>query len=314
MLAEGGFAHDWWAAYPVGRAPYDVCQRCGYERRQVGSPTGSPTVTLAGAALPVTSVSVNLATGETTESTPESELELAFETEPITGWRAWRVVDFHRHGGIVEKRLQSLTGRDTLEPLIRAEGRCIPRDPYYGTASHHEAPWPSCHCGIWATRTRELLPLHDFRSEDPRALVCVGEVALWGRVLEFEKGWRARYAYPTRLILLGGEEETRAALARSYGVAVEREGPESIIDEAAALEWATSLRAMNKAATSAFEQAMVAAIPTAKAIEEILTSMGWPSTLAPIEPPPLPQRRTLPPPRPRPTSRETFKREKNLGP
>ncbi len=32
-------------------------------------------------------------------------------------------------------------------------------------------------------------------------VMVVGEVALWGRVVVCERGWRAQYAFPTRLSL-----------------------------------------------------------------------------------------------------------------
>jgi hypothetical protein len=48
-------------------------------------------------------------------------------------------------------------------------------------------------------------------------------VALWGRIVEGERGWRASHAYP-RLLLTGPgiAGEQRAALARRYGVPVHR--------------------------------------------------------------------------------------------
>ena len=34
------------------------------------------------------------------------------------------------------------------------------------------------------------------------AVSAVGTVALWGRVIEHERGWRAEFAYPDRLTLV----------------------------------------------------------------------------------------------------------------
>ena len=65
----------------------------------------------------------------------------------------------------------------------------------------HEAPRESCSCGLHATRTaaRTL----DFSRGVPRKPDAVhrvvGQVSLWGRVVECEDGWRASHAYPARL-------------------------------------------------------------------------------------------------------------------
>lgn len=157
--------------------------------------------------------------------TPPRELELAFDTEPIVGWRMWRIVDYRRHGGATERRLAPLAGRTLWHPRQRFSASCEPRTLYGRTHDgDHEAPWPSCMCGVWALRDRaaaeekalERLPAGPHHA-------CFGEVYLWGRVLEFKRGWRAAYAYPKRLILYAGPdaEWLRGELGRLYGVPVD---------------------------------------------------------------------------------------------
>jgi hypothetical protein len=112
---------------------------------------------------------------------------------PVTGWRAW-----------------NLSGGDTplLHP-VAADGDPWPaREAFEARCESpsllrrwrpHEAPHPRCRCGIYAARSPD-----DFdrpRPAWPPAAV-VGTVSLWGRVIEHERGWRARVAYPARVRLV----------------------------------------------------------------------------------------------------------------
>jgi hypothetical protein len=67
----------------------------------------------------------------------------------------------------------------------------------------HDAPAEDCTCGVYAGD----LPT-GLGALDPYARLgwhvrhrVVGEVNLWGRVVECSKGWRGQYAYPSRLIV-----------------------------------------------------------------------------------------------------------------
>ncbi len=63
----------------------------------------------------------------------------------------------------------------------------------------HVAPDIRCRCGIYASRS-----LADFERPRPAwpPAPVVGTVSLWGTVVEHERGWRARLAYPARLRLV----------------------------------------------------------------------------------------------------------------
>lgn len=161
-----------------------------------------------------------------TDAAGHSEMELAFDVEPVVGWRAYKIVRFLRRGGPPEWRLASLTGREVYPAREPTEARCLPDGGGYGytprTGFHHEAPWPGCVCGIWATRTKELMV-----GEAERYADAWGEVKLWGRVLEFAKGWRAQYAYPKNLTIVRlppirvDDGPLPDALQAAYGVPVE---------------------------------------------------------------------------------------------
>lgn len=139
--------------------------------------------------------------------------------EPVQAWRLWEV----EYVGAAP-RLRSLY-RICFWPVGAAfEARCeahrlrLPRRP------RHPAPTATCSCGIYGVPfelIRKRLALHDGLPRG-RALV-IGTVSLWGDVLECERGWRASFAYPSRLFLPreSGGAEARAEGLLDYGVPIE---------------------------------------------------------------------------------------------
>lgn len=113
-------------------------------------------------------------------------IEGLVQTEPVMAWRAW-TLSGRRDGS--EVRLRPIAGSSKPWPPLRpAQATCTrPR--------RHPAPDLRCTCGLYATRTPDLLR----RTRDP---AVVGTVALWGRVIEHESGYRGEYAYPQRLRLV----------------------------------------------------------------------------------------------------------------
>lgn len=94
--------------------------------------------------------------------------------------------------------------------------------------TRHPAPGARCECGIYGTRLASLEPY--LRQEpDAEAVARVfGVVALWGTVIECERGWRSSRAYPLRLFVplstgRSGEPPAEEIAARlsDYGVPVE---------------------------------------------------------------------------------------------
>jgi hypothetical protein len=122
--------------------------------------------------------------------------EIEHRDSPITGWRTWNVSDDH-----AEPRLlpAGSGGRVAWEPRRAVEARCTTSPILTHSIHPHVAPNASCTCGIYAGRS-----LRDFDRPRPAwpPPSVVGTVALWGTVIEHERGWRARYAYPARLTLV----------------------------------------------------------------------------------------------------------------
>jgi hypothetical protein len=104
--------------------------------------------------------------------------------EEVQGWRAWSVVE--RDGDVF---LSSLTRAEAWEPGAPFVATCARK--------RHDAPNGRCSCGIYA-------------AEDPNELArlgriagaAIGQVSLWGRLVEHSRGYRAAAAYPTRIRLV----------------------------------------------------------------------------------------------------------------
>jgi hypothetical protein len=107
-------------------------------------------------------------------------------SEPILAWRAWALTG-HRDGSNL--LLRPVAGRSRpWKPLEAAEAGCK-------HARLHGAPHVSCSCGLHGTHGVEILR----RTRTPAVL---GRVALWGRVIEHEFGYRAQFGYPQRVALV----------------------------------------------------------------------------------------------------------------
>jgi hypothetical protein len=116
--------------------------------------------------------------------------------EPLEGWRVWKLV--RREGAYALASVVQRTTWPAGEPLTalclragRLADRLRRRPP-------HDAPAAACECGIYATTIDRVGP---YLAEPPfRAFTRIlGKVALWGAVIECERGFRASHAYPLRL-------------------------------------------------------------------------------------------------------------------
>jgi hypothetical protein len=146
--------------------------------------------------------------------------------EPLEAWRVWRVVrrdGEHSLGSVVQPTVwppgqaltaECLAGRRLSLALLRRKRR-------------HDAPDVHCECGIYAAPFERI---GQYVAEAPFRGVAhvLGQVALWGTVVECERGWRGSHAYPRRIYVPAdaGEpwriswDDVAFALCR-YGVPVE---------------------------------------------------------------------------------------------
>jgi hypothetical protein len=119
--------------------------------------------------------------------------------EPFVGWRAWMYWPIYQPGKT-----------PTIVSLTRYNPCWRPGVPMVATCTYggHEPPGAGCSCGVHA-----LASPHDGRwpfgeyelLQWSISLVLIGRVALWGRVIEGEYGWRAQYAYPREFVVLERE-------------------------------------------------------------------------------------------------------------
>jgi hypothetical protein len=146
-------------------------------------------------------------------------------TGPTIGYRLWRVLPYQDLDGPPSVRLCS-AGTMGVPKFWPA------RQPVGAVCSDfkttHAAPWPSHECGVWALTSLEDAEARVEQFAGTNNFVgslgwAVGEVALWGRVIEHEKGYRAQYAYPGALTVTTRREHTARALADAYGIPVEWE-------------------------------------------------------------------------------------------
>jgi hypothetical protein len=115
---------------------------------------------------------------------------------PIVGWRLW-AAGHQRQGWTLRSPFHHTTW-EAREPL---EARCgAGRRPWRRRPPHH-APQLGCDCGIYALTWPSFVRYAGFGMLHDKQLPVLGEVALWGEVVEAERGWRAQFAYPTRLFV-----------------------------------------------------------------------------------------------------------------
>jgi hypothetical protein len=123
-------------------------------------------------------------------------------SRPVAGWRAW----------VVSETSDGLRLGSVLHDLVWPHGRAAlaqcrrDDDPFAEPIGAHPVPGAECNCGFHAARD-PVDALSYARGRDDPGTICriLGEVLLWGHVLETEGGWRASHAYPGRLYVPDGD-------------------------------------------------------------------------------------------------------------
>lgn len=144
----------------------------------------------------------------------ETGRTLRASSRVVTGWRAWVVTETPsglRLGSVLHDRVWA-HGRPALAECRRED------DPFALAIGPHPVPGAECNCGFHAARD-PIDALSYARGRDEPGTVCriLGEVALWGHVLETEGGWRASHAYPARLYV---QDDALAEALAAYSVPV----------------------------------------------------------------------------------------------
>jgi hypothetical protein len=134
---------------------------------------------------------------------------LTGETEPVVGWKIWRV----------EHDNERTRLRSVLYGSLWAPGRPAVADCKKPLRYRHDAPDPLCDCGIHAGKSLAAWQ-HYLKVGGDRVF---GRALLLGDRVEGSAGWRAAAAYPLELYVpaeLDGAGSIAEGLA-VYGVPVE---------------------------------------------------------------------------------------------
>jgi hypothetical protein len=130
--------------------------------------------------------------------------------EPIVGWRGWLVVPAEDGLRLCSPLYRTVwsAGRATLARCYRRKELWKPSllpswKLSFAPAPpvRHAAPGAECQCGIYAASTvGEATSVMLGRGSMRGAIgAVIGQVSLWGSVVECERGWRGACAYPARL-------------------------------------------------------------------------------------------------------------------
>lgn len=117
------------------------------------------------------------------------------DNEPIVMWRSWLVR--LNEDGFDRRMLTSINGQmwPHNEPLRAQHIGSIHK------GGDERSPSWFCNCGIYAVKTLIQAQKWGLSHENKGQIQVIGKVELSGRVLEFETGAKAEFAYPKKLWL-----------------------------------------------------------------------------------------------------------------
>lgn len=135
----------------------------------------------------------------------------------VTAWRCWRLL----HNGMYLR--SPYVSIDRHWPTRAAlEFNCAAID-----ASTHLTPSLGCSCGIHGFSPSFLVSTMLEMKYSGLSRIVVGTVALWGGVVEHQRGWRAQYGYPLKISCIYTREgfkpvpdDLALKLANTYGVEI----------------------------------------------------------------------------------------------
>jgi len=140
---------------------------------------------------------------------PEQRLILREQADPVFGWRYWQLSPRGLLRSVTQREFEWPPGR-----VLRAI--CV--------EVGHPAPADRCNCGLYANPDLEALRQHGLCLAPD--VIVLGQVALWGKVVDDEPSLRGEFAYPARLSLVVDSliDDTPAATflegLTAYGVPV----------------------------------------------------------------------------------------------
>jgi hypothetical protein len=149
---------------------------------------------------------------------------LFFDSEPIIAYRVWGLSLLDGE----PEALRSITYRIRWPKRKPMRAHCLFNITTGKPVVHpgKDAPVLGRTCGIYAVKTLEqtgtwhVAPHH--RAETNKMVKIIGTVALWGHVLQHEKGYRAEYGYPQSILSIDTNPEDAEHLGNwletTYGI------------------------------------------------------------------------------------------------
>ena len=133
---------------------------------------------------------------------PPKPLEKALVAGPILAFRYWALYGTQSptHRQYTSIWLESLYQPTIWQPGIPLVGSCHVMQ----VAAIHpgsDPPHSGCSCGVYALKQPGPPPQYTPHPNASFIGVFGGTVALWGRVIDHQQGYRAQYAYPHTLFV-----------------------------------------------------------------------------------------------------------------
>lgn len=119
-----------------------------------------------------------------------SEITIPDGPVPIRAWRIWGLARTEEGFQLQSSAAGFVTGMPRWPERARFDARCLAASPCSSMV-----PNPRHACGIYALSDRAAT-LEWAGSIARVRPVVIGEVDLWGIVVQTAKGWRAQHAYP----------------------------------------------------------------------------------------------------------------------
>lgn len=158
-------------------------------------------------------------------STPHASLPVPDYCEPLVAWRTWQ-----RESSTQDLPRLVSSFNMIWEPYQRFEAKhrslayeFFPhQQPELCQSSPCDAWNPHHHygCGIYGVKTREQLKGWLNASFYLYTETVIGQVYLWGNIIEHERGYRAQYAYPKCIVYT---EKNATMLTKIYGIPYEED-------------------------------------------------------------------------------------------
>jgi len=117
---------------------------------------------------------------------------------------------------------ESKVGRPqlTVEKQASEPTWCVTTDLGTWTMRQDEHILPTGNCGLYSAKTREHLVSMGYQRYQDDSFHVMGEVWLWGHVVEGSQGWRAQFGYCKHLYLPFEAWHLAKGLREAYGVPV----------------------------------------------------------------------------------------------